>query len=75
METFENCPRCGKKMERGYITAAQLIYWSKEKTSRWIRAGDEHLVGSRWSGTCSEAYRCPNCKIVLFSYGKETGKE
>jgi uncharacterized Zn finger protein (UPF0148 family) len=20
------------------------------------------------SGTCVEAYRCPNCKIVLFSY-------
>jgi len=27
------------------------------------------------SGGIVEAYRCPNCKIVLFSYGEETEKE
>jgi len=61
----ENCPICGMKMERGYVTTGMQIWWSKEKTGSLARATDEVVAGSVWSGTCQEAYRCLNCKIVL----------
>ena len=68
----ENCSICGKKMEKGYVTGDTGIFWSKEKKkiSLW---GAEVLVGGRVKMTFAnaEAYRCPNCKIVLFSYEKK----
>jgi hypothetical protein len=71
MGTLETCPLCGAKMEKGFVTTARTIYWSEKETNSWTRAGDENLAGSRWSGTCIAAYRCPKCKIVIFSYKQE----
>jgi len=67
---MENCPLCGKKMEKGYVSTQNAIDWGKKKTSSWNRKGEEILVGTIWSGTCVEGYRCLNCEIVLFHYGK-----
>ncbi len=69
----ENCPICGKEMKKGYIIAAPAIHWS-DKKFKWYSMGLEEYViaGSRLGfGVGVEAYRCPNCKIALFSYEKE----
>jgi predicted RNA-binding Zn-ribbon protein involved in translation (DUF1610 family) len=71
----ENCPACGEKMVKGYISTGQQIGWSNKKPGPVVLRGEEIIVGSLWSGTRAEAFRCPNCKIVLFSYGEETEKE
>jgi len=75
MVAIENCPLCGAKMKKGYISTAQRVGWSNKKPSPVVLRGEEILVGSYWSGTCVEAYRCPDCKIVLFSYEKKMKKQ
>ena len=65
----EDCPACGRKMEKGYIFTGMRIWWNKEKPGLLTHEKEEALVESIWSGTRIEAYRCPDCKIVVFSYG------
>jgi len=86
----ENCPICGEKMEKGYVVCPESgVLWSKEKewlalkSRKAMRIKDaEIIVGRRFRAiwnvndmSQSEAYKCPNCKIVLFSYGEEKEKE
>ena len=67
-----DCPSCGSKLERGFINSIRPIYWSYEK-KKTITSFGEKLVFSWGSFTTSvaKAYRCKNCKLVLFYYGKE----
>jgi len=73
----ENCPVCGEKMEKGYIVwGSNSIRWSKKK--RRMVLGAEPLITRPiplYSAQNAEAYRCPNCTIVLFSYGEEKKEE
>jgi len=69
----DNCPVCGNKLERGYVSASPDIYWSEEKIKflgHW-----EALLGGHFGKWImmvnAEASRCPDCKIVLFAYKKE----
>jgi len=74
----ENCPVCEEKMEKGYVSASPGIYWSKRKT-----AFKRIFKGQRWEALLkgrfamwiapvnAEAYRCPNCKIVIFTYDEK----
>jgi len=86
----ENCPVCGEKMEKGYVVSpASAIHWSNEEKwlalkskNSWRIKDSEIIVGSGfhviWNVndmSQSKGYRCPNCKIVLFSYGEEKQKE
>lgn len=73
----ENCPICGRKMEKGNVTCpASAINWSSERKS-WTQSDTEILARGRFKlgFANAEAYRCPNCKIVLFSYEKEKGEK
>jgi len=68
----ENCPICGRKMEKGYVTAfSSPIFWGKEKT-RWSTWSAEVIAGSRVQmvNPNAEGYMCRSCKIVLF-YGEK----
>ena len=70
----ENCPVCGDKMEKGYVSATPDVYWSKKKvTLKFWRTRWEALLRGHFYGTMvnAEAYRCPNCKIVTFSYDED----
>ncbi len=61
-------------MEKGYVSATPNVYWSEEKvTWRFWRARWEALLGGHFYGmrANAEAYRCPNCKIVIFSYDED----
>ena len=67
----KNCPACGNKMEKGYVSATPDVYWSKNKvTMKFWRAHWQALLKGHFYGIMvnAEAYRCPNCKIVIFSY-------
>lgn len=62
-------------MERGYVSASPGIYWSKRKIAfkrffkglRWETLLKVPLAGWIMSVN-AEGCRCPNCKIVIFSY-------
>ena len=68
----ENCPICGREMEKGYINPGlAAVFWSKEKAKTTHNA--EILAGKRlgFRGRDFEgfkAYRCSYCKIVIFPY-------
>jgi hypothetical protein len=60
------CPRCGGPLEKGVIQASYIVLWNKDNveedlTSQW-RVGKNALE--------SEAWRCSNCELVVFYYGK-----
>jgi len=66
---------------KGYVSASLGIYWSKRKiTFKGLFRGLNweallRVPFARWiMSVNAAAYRCPNCKIVIFSYGKETLK-
>ena len=66
----EKCPVCGEKMEKGYVASPiPAINWSKEKKD-WNLWGSENLIRGKYQlgNACAEAYRCPNCRIVIFNY-------
>lgn len=78
------CPRCGKEMEHGYAemssgAAGPQGVMFAFTTLRW--KGDtthskEQLFSTQIGGVGAmlkiEAYRCPDCKVVAFSYEKTT---
>jgi hypothetical protein len=76
------CLKCGKEMEEGWLVNPYTIRWSSsmEKPSWAVRkhydiTETEELITPsdkfwRIQGVAIRAYRCPDCKIVVFSYGE-----
>ena len=61
----KKCPKCGREMEEGFISA-EWISWIDKKPS----ARQQELIVHGFSfNTPAEAYRCKTCKIALFNYG------
>jgi len=68
------CPKCGAAMEEGYVfSTGHVICWTKYK-SGYLKKYDTLLRGFL-KAPKTEAYRCQNCKIVLFSYEEDKKKE
>jgi len=63
------CPKCGVPLEKGYIQAPRGIYWDIKKHD-WNVLSSEALISQFSSLTMpnEEAFRCPRCKLVLFTY-------
>ena len=72
------CPRCGRKMEQGYIIGPRGIYWSRNAPFPDITRGSSPFTGfghlgaepltlpSAFGGGGGHlrAHRCPNCNTV-----------
>ena len=70
----ENCPVCGEKIEKGYVSATPDVHWSEKRvTWRFWRARWEALLGGHFYGMMlnAKAYRNPNCKIAILSHDEE----
>jgi hypothetical protein len=64
----KKCPECSREMEKGYIIS-EAIRWSNEKHELWA-CGQEFVVPWQfWTLPNVKAYRCTNCRLVLFNYG------
>jgi predicted RNA-binding Zn-ribbon protein involved in translation (DUF1610 family) len=72
---IEVCPLCGSKMEKGFIGVSREIFWSdKKRTIVWkLPFGNDVIVRADWTAAMREAYRCENCKLVIFRYGETSG--
>jgi hypothetical protein len=67
MTEIRKCPRCGDKMEKGYVVT-DGIRWSQRNLALPTLSG-EFIVYSPWKLANVEACRCEKCSLVLFHYG------
>jgi len=82
MDPIENCPKCGSKMEKGYIITFRMasrdeyhgndsIIWKEKRPGLMMTELGFRLLPTRIYESYSEAYRCQNCKLILLHYGEE----
>lgn len=70
------CPRCGQEMESGYLNAYSfgaraivpfvMLRWKDSRKEITERLGSK--AGFMWANMDVDAFRCPNCQIITFSY-------
>jgi len=70
MNESMKCPNCSRELEKGTIQASYIVFWNK--------AGAEEDITSQWrlgkNAIESEAWRCNNCQLIIFNYGKNAKK-
>jgi len=74
MKTIEKCPKCGGEMEEGMIRADPVsgpinIWWVPPNVGFLSNQGER--IGFGFTRVEFKGFRCPKCRIVIFSYGKE----
>ncbi len=64
------CPKCGGKLEPGYIAGqwSRLRWCLKEKTKTVFSGKPLKKVPDIWNAPTVEAARCDKCKLGVFSY-------
>ena len=67
------CPKCLKEMERGYVytpsTGFRTVRWSTEHSMDMMEFKGETIIPTdNWGSIKIPALRCPECRIVVFSY-------
>jgi len=68
MSEMKKCPKCGREMKKGEIGLLSGIRWYDEDPGSSKR-GEVIFTGSFWgSAKRVEAYRCGDCRLVLFGY-------
>ena len=68
----DKCPICNSKMEKGFITARQIAWNEQLGISAKHFGGGEKIVALSLGALPSVgAYRCKNCKLVIFRYDKQ----
>ena len=68
MSRVKKCPNCGREMKMGEIGLISGIRWYDED-SESPKRGELIFTGSFWgSAKRVEAYRCNDCRLVLFEY-------
>jgi hypothetical protein len=68
MSKVKKCPNCGREMKMGEIGLISGIRWYDED-SESPKRGELIFTGSFWgSAKRVEAYRCNDCRLVLFEY-------
>jgi hypothetical protein len=74
MSDFKKCPKCGGELENGVMQASYVVFWNKDNI-------EEHWTAMTRSGAVlgrkgimleSQTWRCKNCQLAIFHYGKDT---
>lgn len=72
---LEDCPKCGSRMERGYVPVSNVrgLQWSNKKhkwlADSWFQEGVESLTGAVWWSVLNlEAHLCRKCRIITLEY-------
>jgi hypothetical protein len=62
------CPSCGQPMKKGFIQAPEGLFWDKEKHNWEILSSEQLINHIALRIPNKEAFRCENCKLVVFRY-------
>ena len=65
------CPECKEEMINGYLNAPGLGITWQNKPSRWLIGEKSEHLQDAWSFKSKDplsAYRCDDCKLVIFKY-------
>jgi len=69
MSSLRDCPSCGVQMEIGFVIVGNWILWSPIEHKFWAwTAHTEVLVPTQLTLNNVKAFRCKNCKVVVFKY-------
>ncbi len=74
-EELENCPKCGKIMEKGFLTASGFgVFWQWEYKVSFIFGKNVERLQKypSWykKPTPLPSSRCKDCQIMITSYAK-----
>jgi hypothetical protein len=78
MSEIEKCPKCGGKLDKGYVLAPKFLAWDKVKPSfkeEFLSFGGPYSKDSElltplvpYRIATFTAARCTKCNIILFDY-------
>lgn len=64
-----NCPRCGKPMDNGFVTAGKGLRFREDGRVHWTLMGGETLI-SMWKMAGTAAWDCPACHLAVIDYSQ-----
>lgn len=74
-----NCPKCDKEMLEGYLSVSSgrgsgVLRWRNNKNMFKLFKDPEHftIMSSSLFTEYVPAFRCENCKQIIFSYDEGT---
>ena len=67
-----SCPECGKQMEPGYFPSSGGIHWKQPDEQSVSFLLSKCLPGTLgfWKVAKMGGFRCPDCELVVFRFGK-----
>jgi hypothetical protein len=70
MNEVMKCPKCGGELEKGVMQASAVVFWNEDDI-------EEHWTAMTVLGRTgimleSQTWRCKNCQLAIFFYGKDT---
>ena len=69
-----NCPKCGKKMKKGFMASSGRVAWNAEKLHFCISPFDDEETGKtviipfKLTINNVESYICKDCRITVTKY-------
>jgi hypothetical protein len=70
MSEIMKCPKCGGKHEKSVMQASGAVFWNQDNLEEhWTSTSI--LFEGRKTILESPTWRCKNCHLAVFDYGKE----
>jgi uncharacterized protein (UPF0212 family) len=72
LDEVMKCPKCGGELEKGFLISNESLFWDTKTHKFFAEFSGEILASKSTRITFQnlEPYRCKNCKLVIFEYGK-----
>ena len=67
---IKKCPKCGGELEKGVMQASGVVFWNEDNMEEHWTSTSLLLEGRRMMLE-SPTWRCKNCHLAIFHYGKE----
>jgi len=64
----KKCPKCDRELENGVMQASLVAFWNKDGIEERLTS----VLGSTGRSLVSQAFRCKNCDLIVFYYGRNT---
>jgi hypothetical protein len=66
----KKCPKCGGELEKDVMQASYVVFWNDDDIEEhWTAMTVLERTGIMLE---SQTWRCKNCQLAIFHYGKDT---